>query len=380
VPATHQPLDPPDRLLCGPGPANVEPAVVAAMQRPMLGHMDPDLQDILAEVVALLEAVYRRSEGLTLPLSGTGTAGMEAGIANLTEPGDTVIVGASGYFGFCIQELARRYGANLVAVNADWGEVVANERLLEALEEHPDARLLAIVHAETSTGVAHPLRELAEAMSGSETLLMADCVTSLGAIELEPAQWGIDYCYSCTQKGLANPPGMSPISVSERALERIRRRIAPVGFYLDITLLEQYWIERPAAYHHTAPILNIYALHEGLRLMLEEGVEARWKRHAEAGAHFQRRVREGGLELLADPGHQLPQLTAIRVPEGMDEKEVQMRLLQEHDIEVGGGLGPTAPSIWRVGLMGPNATTATADRVIDAFEAVLADAGTPPSP
>ena len=290
VPTDHPTLDPPSRLLCGPGPANVEPAVVAAMQRPMLGHMDPDLQDILAEVVDLLEAVYRRADGLTLPLSATGTSGMEAGIANLVEPGDTVIVGASGYFGFRIQEMARRYGANLVRVNADWGQVVPNERLLEALEAHPETRLLAVVHAETSTGVVHPLRELAEAMRGSESLLMADCVTSLGAIELEPARWGIDYCYSCTQKGLANPPGLAPISVSERALERMRRRTAVVGFYLDIELLERYWIGRPAIYHHTAPILNIYALHEGLRLVLEEGVEARWKRHADAGAHFQRRL------------------------------------------------------------------------------------------
>ncbi len=208
---------------------------------------------------------------------------------------------------------------------------------------------------------------------------MADCVTSLGTIELEAARWGIDYCYSCTQKGLANPPGMAPISVSERALERMRRRSAAVGFYLDLALLEQYWVERPAKYHHTAPILNIYALHEGLRLMLEEGVEARWRRHAEAGAHLQRRVRDRGLELLADPDHQLPQLSAIRVPEGVDEQEVQLRLLQEHDIEVGGGLGPTAPSMWRVGLMGPNATTTTADRVMDAIEAVLDDLATPAS-
>jgi alanine-glyoxylate transaminase / serine-glyoxylate transaminase / serine-pyruvate transaminase len=366
-------LDPPTRLLCGPGPTNVEPSVVEAMRRPMLGHLDPHLHEILLDVVAMLRRVYRAPDGLVLPLHCTGMAGMEAGIANLLDPGDTAIVGRSGFFGGRIVEMAHRYGANVVEVSADWGEAVPNERLLEALDEHPDARLMAVVHAETSTGVEHPLAELAAALRDRDTLLMADCVTSLGGVELEVGAWGVDYAYSCTQKCLAAPPGMSPVAVSEAALERIRARTTPVPFSFDLLALERYWVERPATYHHTAPILHIYALHEALRLALEEGLEQRWARHAQAGAHLQRVIAERGLEPLADPAHQLAPLTAVRVPEEVDGKAVQTRLLHEHGIEVGGGLGPAAPPMWRIGLMGTNATVATADRVLEALDAALAE-------
>jgi alanine-glyoxylate transaminase/serine-glyoxylate transaminase/serine-pyruvate transaminase len=368
----HGALDPQPVLLCGPGPANVHPQVVGAMAKPMLGHLDPDFQAIVLEVVELLRTAYRRSDGLVLPMSGTGTQGIEAGIVNLVDPGEKVIVGAAGYFGFRIQEIARRRGARVIEVNDDWGAVVSPDRLLSTLAEHPDARLVAVVHAETSTGARYPLAELAAGMSGSETLLFADCVTSLGAIELEPELWGVDYCASCTQKGLAAPPGMSPVAASPRAVERIAARTTPASFNDDLLLLADYWSKRPPTYHHTAPILHIYALHEALRLALEEGWEARLARHADAGEHFQAGLRERGLETLADPAHQLPQLTAIRVPEGVDAKLVQTRLLREHRIEVGGGLGPSAPAMWRVGLMGENATRATADILLDAFDAVLA--------
>jgi alanine-glyoxylate transaminase / serine-glyoxylate transaminase / serine-pyruvate transaminase len=201
--------------------------------------------------------------------------------------------------------------------------------------------------------------------------LMADCVTSLGGVEVDAGGWGIDYAYSCTQKCLAAPPGMSPVALSEAALERIRTRRTSAPFSFDLLLLEKYWIERPTTYHHTAPVLAIYALHEALRLSLEEGLEARWARHAEAGAHLQRQVTGRGLELLADPEHQLAPLTAVRVPDGVDGQEIQGRLLREHGIEVGGGLGPAAPAMWRIGLMGRNATIETADRVLEAFDAVL---------
>jgi alanine-glyoxylate transaminase/serine-glyoxylate transaminase/serine-pyruvate transaminase len=366
-------LDPPKRLLCGPGPTNVEPSVLEAMRKPMLGHLDPHLHGILLEVVEMLRRAWRMPDGLVLPLHCTGTAGMEAGLANLLEPGETAIVARSGYFGRRIAEIARRCGAEVIAVNADWGEAVPNERILQELDRHPRARLVAVVHAETSTGVEHPLAELAAELRGRDVLLMADCVTSLGGVELDAGAWGIDYAYSCTQKCLAAPPGMSPVAVSEAALERIRTRRTPLPFSFDLLLLEKYWIERPAAYHHTAPILGIYALHEALRLLLEEGLEARWARHAEAGGHLQRELRERGLELLADPEHQLAPLTAVRVPDGIDGKEVQGRLLREHGIEVGGGLGPSAPAMWRIGLMGGNATIETADRVLAALDEVLAN-------
>ena len=364
-------LDPPERLLCGPGPTNVDPAVLDAMRRPMLGHLDPDLHEILLDVVGMLRRVWRMPDGLVLPLHCTGTAGMEAGIANLLEPGDTAVVASCGFFGRRIAEIARRHGAEVVEVDADWGEPVPNARLLDALDRHPEARLLAVVHAETSTGVEHPLAELAEAMAGCSALLMADCVTSLGGVELDTGEWRVDYAYSCTQKCLAAPPGMSPVAVSERALERIRSRRTPVPFTFDLELLERYWIERPAAYHHTAPILSIYALHQALCLALEEGIEERWQRHDRAGHHLQEGLRARDLELLADPQHQLAPLTAVRVPDGVEGKRVQTRMLREHGIEIGGGLGPAAPAMWRIGLMGRNAEPEIADRVLGALDAVL---------
>jgi alanine-glyoxylate transaminase/serine-glyoxylate transaminase/serine-pyruvate transaminase len=343
------------------------------MQQPMLGHLDPDLHEILAEVVQMLRTVYRAPQGLVLPLQATGTSGMEAGLAALLEPGDTAIVAVSGFFGSRIVEIARRHGAEVVEVRAELGEHVPNEQLLAALDEHPDARLLAVVHAETSTGVEHPLAELGAAMRGSETLLMADCVTSLAGVELDFEGWGIDYAYSCTQKCLGAPPGMSPVAVSERALERIRARRTPVPYSFDLLLLERYWVERPVVYHHTAPILHIYALHEALRQVATEGLPARWQRHAQAGRFLQDSLAERGFELLADADHQLAPLTAVRVPESVDGKRVQARMLREHGIEIGGGLGPGAPPIWRIGLMGHNARIEVAERVLYALDAVLAD-------
>jgi alanine-glyoxylate transaminase/serine-glyoxylate transaminase/serine-pyruvate transaminase len=347
------------------------------MQRPMLGHLDPDLHDLLDEVVELLRATYRASAGLVVPLQATGTSGMEAGVVNLLEPGDTAIVASAGFFGRRIAEIARRHGAEVVVVEADLGEHVPNERLLETLDRHPDARLLAVVHAETSTGVEHPLAELGAALRDHDVLLMADCVTSLGGVELDFDAWGIDYAFSCTQKCLGAPPGMSPVAVSERALERIRARQragAPCTSYsLDLLALERYWIERPVVYHHTAPILHIYALHEALRQVVTEGLAPRWQRHAQAAGFLRAELGNRGLELLADPDHQLAPLTAVRVPEGVDGKRLQGRILREHAIEIGGGLGPDAPPIWRIGLMGYNATLEAAARVLEGLDAVLAD-------
>src|SRR5262245_8358177 len=340
------------------------------MRKPMLGHLDPELHEILLEVVGMLRTVYRAQGGLVLPLQATGTSGMETGLANLVEPGEKVIVGVNGYFGGRIAEIARRCGADVIEVTADWGDHVPNARLLATLDENPDARLLAVVHGETSTGCEHPLEALGAAMRGGDTLLMADCVTTLGGAEVDFDGWGIDYAYSCTQKCLSAPPGMSPIAVSDRAMERIRARRVPVPFSLDLLLLEAYWIERPATYHHTAPILHIYALHEVLRLMLAEGLERRWARHTEAGTYLQQLACHAGFELLAEPAHQLAQLTAIRVPDGVEGKAVQRQLLAE-GIEVGGGLGSDPPPFWRVGLMGPNARTDTADRVFYALAAAV---------
>ena len=366
-------LAPPARLLCGPGPTNVEPAALAAMGKPMLGHLDPAFHAILDEVVAMLAEVYRAHDGLVLPLQSTGTSGMETGIVNLLEPGDTVVVGVSGYFGARIAEIARRHGANVVEVAEEWGRHVPNERLVDALERNPGARLVAVVHGETSTGVEHPLAELGEAVRGTGALLMADCVTTLGGVRIDFDAWGVDFAYSCTQKCLGAPPGMSPLALSPRALYRIETRTRPVPFSLDLRLLRSYFVDRPAAYHHTAPILHVYALHEVLRQTLEEGVEQRWRRHETAGRRFAARAEEAGLEVLAEAGHRLAPLTAVRVPEGIDGKDVQRRLLAERGLEVGGGLGAATPPIWRIGLMGPNANEDTADEVLAALTAVLED-------
>jgi alanine-glyoxylate transaminase/serine-glyoxylate transaminase/serine-pyruvate transaminase len=374
-PIDLKPLAPPDRLLAGPGPSNVEPRVLAAMQKPMLSHLDPDLHDILLEVVDLQRRVYKASGGLVFPHQATGSSGMECGLQNLLEPGDTAIVSVTGFFGNRIARMAERTGAKVVEVRADYGEITPNEALLDAIDANPEAKLVAVVHAETSTGVRHPVEELGRELRrrGSDTLLFVDCVTSLGAHPVEFDEWGFDFAYSCTQKALAAPPGMSPIAISDRALERVRARRTPVPFTFDLDLLRKFWVDRPVTYHHTAPILHIYALHEALRGALEEGLERRFARHADAGAYLQEEIRDRGLELLADPDHQLAQLTAVCVPDGVDGKQVQSRVLREHQVEIGGGLGPDAPPIWRLGLMGYNARREAADRVLAALDAVLAE-------
>jgi alanine-glyoxylate transaminase / serine-glyoxylate transaminase / serine-pyruvate transaminase len=376
TPSTDLPrLDPPQRLLAGPGPSNVEPAVLEAMQKPMLGHLDPDLHEILLELVDFQRRVYNAEGGLVFPHQATGSSGMECGLVNLLEPGDTAIVAVTGFFGNRIARMAERTGAKVVEVRADYGQIAPNEALLDAIDANPDARLVAVVHAETSTGVRHPVEELGRELKrrGGDTLLFVDCVTSLGAHPVEFDAWGFDYAYSCTQKALAAPPGMSPIAISDRALERVAARKTPVPFTFDLDLLRKYWIDRPITYHHTAPILHIYALHEALRGVLDEGLENRFQRHADAGGYLQEQVRSRGLELLADPDYQLAQLTAVCVPEGVDGKDVQGRVLKEHDVEIGGGLGPDAPPIWRLGLMGHNARRDAADQVLAALDAVLAD-------
>jgi len=376
TPSTDLPrLDPPQRLLAGPGPSNVEPAVLEAMQKPMLGHLDPDLHEILLELVDFQRRVYNAEGGLVFPHQATGSSGMECGLVNLLEPGDTAIVAVTGFFGNRIARMAERTGAKVVEVRADYGQIAPNEALLDAIDANPGARLVAVVHAETSTGVRHPVEELGRELKrrGSDTLLFVDCVTSLGAHPVEFDAWGFDYAYSCTQKALAAPPGMSPVAISDRALERVAARKTPVPFTFDLDLLRKYWIERPVTYHHTAPILHIYALHEALRGVLDEGLENRFQRHADAGGYLQEQVRSRGLELLADPDYQLAQLTAVCVPEGVDGKDVQARVLKDHDVEVGGGLGPDAPPIWRLGLMGHNARRDAADQVLAALDAALAD-------
>jgi alanine-glyoxylate transaminase/serine-glyoxylate transaminase/serine-pyruvate transaminase len=366
-------LDPGDRLLCGPGPSNVHPKVLEAMSRPMNGHLDPDFWDLLLVLVDGMKALWQRPDGLSLCFSASGTSGMEAGIANLTEPGEKVVVIHAGFFGARIAEMARRYQTELIELTAPLGQIVPLDEVEATLKANPDTALVAVVHAETSTGVRYPVKELGDIVRANapDAMLLVDFVTSLGGEEIASNAWGIDYGYSCSQKSLGCPAGLSPFSLSDRALESTRGRKQPVPFSFDIDLLEKYWIERPMTYHHTMPILQYYALYEGIRLALEEGLENRWARHEDAGRYFQQQMRDRGYTFLSDPDHQLWELTAVDVPEGVDGKEIQTRFLREHGIEIGGGLGPTAPPIWRVGLMGVNANRDTADRVLGAFDDVL---------
>ena len=365
-------LDPGERLLCGPGPSNVHPKVLEALQLPMNGHLDPDFWDVLADLVAGMRSLWLAGDGgLTISLSSSGNSAMEAGFMNLVNPGDKVISCHWGFFGSRLNDFAHRVGAEVTELTADFGKLVSVDQIMETLAANPDTKIVSVVHAETSTGVDFPLAELAAAMKSSDALLYADCVTSLAGQRVEAGEWGLDYAYSCSQKALGCPPGLAPVTISERAVEAMRGRKGAVPYYYDFEELSKYWIDRPITYHHTMPILQYYALYTGVRLALEEGLEARWARNADAGRYFQEQMRSRGFELLADPDHQLVELTAVKVPDGVDGKEVQTRFLREFNLEVGGGLGPKAPPIWRVGLMGVNATREIADRVLAAFDAVL---------
>jgi alanine-glyoxylate transaminase/serine-glyoxylate transaminase/serine-pyruvate transaminase len=358
-----------ERLLLGPGPSNPYPEVMEAFQRPVLGHLDPDFLLVLDEIADRLRIAFRTANALTLPMSGTGSAGMETCFVNLVEPGDTVIIGVNGVFGERMCEVARRCGAEVVRVESPWGRAVDPQRLLDAQREHPGARLLAVVHAETSTGVANDVAPLA-VLRETDTLLLVDMVTSLGGIPVEVDAWGIDAVYSGTQKCLGVPPGLSPVSFSDRAVERVRSRSnPPQSWYLDLGLIADY-VGSARRYHHTAPISMLYALHAGLGVLLDEGLEASWARHASVGAQLQTALPELGFRLFAEE-RRLPQLTSVWLPEGVDDAKVRGELLRRFDIEVGGGLGALAGKGWRIGLMGHGAREHSVAALLGALDDLL---------
>ena len=360
------------RLLLGPGPSPVAHRILEAMSRPTVGHLDPQFLALMDRVNEGLRSVFGTRNELTFPVSGTGSAGMEAALANLLEPGDTAIVGVCGVFGTRLAEMARRMGAEVVTVEADWGRIVPPEQLVDAQKAHPEARLLALVLAETSTGVWQPLREVGDHLAGTDTLFVVDAVTALGGTPVEVDAHGIDVCYAGTQKCLGVPPGLAPITFSPRAVERSRSRERVCqSWYLDVGLIAGYLGEE-RRYHHTAPINMVYALHEGLRMVEEEGLEARYRRHREMGAALQHELQDRGFSLWAQEGHRLPQLTSASLPDGVDEGPLRRALLHHHGIEVGGGLGPAAGSIWRIGLMGAGATRESVSRLLSAVDDLLA--------
>ncbi|HEY64690.1 MAG TPA: alanine--glyoxylate aminotransferase family protein [Caldilineae bacterium] len=348
---TYTDLNPSPRLLLGPGPSMVHPRVLRAMATPPVGHLDPDFLVIMNEIQELLRMVFETTNQLTIPISGTGSAGMEAALCNFIEPGDPILICVNGYFGERMVDMAGRYGAKVHRIDAEWGDVFSASQVEEALRSSK-AKIVAIVHAETSTGALQPLEEIAEVAHKHGALLLVDAVTSLGGLPVAVDRVGIDICYSGSQKCLSCPPGLAPITVSPRAEEALRARRSPVAnWYLDLTMVQKYWgAER--SYHHTAPINMNYALREALRLVAEEGLEARFERHRRNARMLWEGLEELGLTLHVPESRRLPTLTTVRVPDGVDEAAVRRRLLEEYNIEIAGGLGALKGKIWRIGLMG----------------------------
>ena len=351
----------------GPGPCNPYPEATAGLGRPLLGHLDPEFIAILDETCARLRTVWGTDNPLTLPVSGTGSAGMEAAFVNTVGPGDVVVVGVNGLFGERMCDVAGRCGAEVVRVEAPWGQPLDPAAVIGA---HPAPKVIAVVHAETSTGVRNDVAAMAAGKG--DALLLADCVTSLGGIPVAVDGWGVDVAYSGTQKCLGVPPGLSPLTVSPRALERAVAR--PSSWYLDLNLLARYVLETSGSgrvYHHTAPVAMVAALHAGLGALLEEGVTAAWGRHAACGRLLQEGLEELGLELLVKPDHRLPQLTTVRIPEGVDDAACRRELLQGYGIEIGSGAGQLAGQIWRIGCMGHTARRRNVLALLGALEEVL---------
>lgn len=362
--------NPPHRILMGPGPSDVPSRVLQAMARPTIGHLDPVFLALMDEVRDRLKSVFCTANDMTLAMSGTGSAGMETLFVNLVEPGDIVLIGVNGVFGGRMADVARRCGAQVTLVEAPWGQPIEPARVIQAIGEHAP-RLVALVHAETSTGVRQPLDGIADATHDVGGLLLVDCVTSLGGMPVAIDEWGIDAAYSGTQKCLSCPPGLSPVTLSPRAVERLDARTHPVqSWYLDISMLRSYWGQE-RSYHHTAPINMLYALHEALGIVLEEGLQVRFDRHRA----MHERLRDGlsrlGIEYVSAPGFELPMLNAVSIPDGVDDKLVRKRLLDDYGIEIGGGLGNFSGKAWRIGLMGHAATQRNVSLLLAALTDIL---------
>ena len=367
-------LNPTPRLLLGPGPSDAHPAVLRTMSTPLLGHLDPQFLEIMNQVQDMLRRVYLTTNALTLPISATGMAGMETCLVNLLEPGDKVVVCSIGFFGQRMIDVAGRTGAEVTVVERPWGEVVPLDQLRDVLKR-VRPKVLGIVHAETSTGAYQPIEGLGELCHEFDTLLVVDTVTSLGCVPVRVDDWQLDAVFSCTQKGLGCPPGLSPVTFSPRALEAMDRRKTKVqSWYLDVGNIRKY-LGAERVYHHTAPISMNYALHEGLRLALEEGLEARWARHLKNAAALKAGLDALGLQYTAAEGHRLPQIHAVRLPDGIDDVKGRKMLLELFGIEVGGGLGDLKGKAWRIGLMGYNSRPAVVLVLLAALEQVLSRMG-----
>jgi (S)-ureidoglycine-glyoxylate aminotransferase len=364
-------LTPPVRLLCGTGPTNPDPRVLRAMASPVLGQFDPAFTAIMEEVMALARQVFQTANVRTYAVSGTGRAGMEAAIASLVESGDPVLVAACGRFGDLFADLATRYGAQVSQVTAEWGQVIDPQQIHQALRRRR-AKVVAVVHGETSTGMLQPhMEEIGRICRQHDALLVVDAVVTLGGVEVDVDGWQIDVCTSGTQKCLGCPSGMAPVTYNGRAEAVLTRRRTPViSNYLDLAQLQRYWSPERLN-HHTLPTTMTYGLREALRLVVEEGLPARWARHHQAGAALKAGLEAMGLRLFGDPAHRLPMITAVYIPEGVPDEAARLRLLEEFGVEVATSFGPLRGRIWRIGTMGYNARPSTVLTVLSALEHVL---------
>ena len=368
-------FNPPQRILLGPGPSSVNPRVLQAMTLPILGHLDPQFFQVMDEVCEMLREVYRTENFMTVPLSSTGTGAMEAACANILERGDKVIICRNGFFGDRLADIAERCGAEVVILDFEWGTPVDIQALDDALAQHGPVKAVGVVHAETSTGVLTPMPEITELVHRHNALVIVDAVTSLGGHDVRMDEWGVDVCYSGTQKCLGAPPGLAPISFGPRAMEVINTRPSKVqSFYFNLKDLESYW-SQTRAYHHTTPISMTYALRESLRMMMEEGIDNRIRRHARVAAALRAGLEALGIGLMAAEGYRLNPLTTALIPEGIQDSDVRGRLLNDYNIEIGGGLGQVRGKAWRIGLMGESAKETNVFALLSALEQILPDLG-----
>jgi alanine-glyoxylate transaminase/serine-glyoxylate transaminase/serine-pyruvate transaminase len=367
-------LKPPRRYLFGPGPSMVHPRVYEALAKPIVGHLDAYFIQVMGDVQQLLKTAYGTTDGATLVISGTGSAGMEAAIANFVEPGASVAVFANGYFSDRLTEMAKRHGANVVRFEKAWGETYTDDEAKDFLAREKPA-VVAYVHAETSTGALQSGRAICAAAHNAGALVIGDCVTSLGGVPVEFDKTGIDVAYSCTQKGLSCPPGLSPMAMSQRALEYLRARTTPVrSWYLDLKLIHDYSTVSHR-YHHTAPISMFYALREALMVIAEEGIENRWERHRRCHKAFVKGIEAMGLRMHVPAEHRIATLSTVCVPAGVDEAKVRKQLLEGPGIEIAGGFGPLAGKVFRIGVMGPLATEENVQLFLKEFKKALSAAG-----
>ena len=359
------------RILMGPGPSDVHPRVLKAMSTPLVGHLDPEFVDIMNDIKKMVQTTFQTENELTFVVSAPGSAGMETCLVNLLEPGDEAVICIHGVFGTRMADIAERCGAKVIKVESPWGQHIEPAQVKEALE-NCNPKLVAIVHAETSTGVLQPLEEISKMVHDAGALMVVDAVTSYCGTDLKVDEWGIDAIYTGTQKCLSAPPGMSPVSFSQRAVAALDSRKTKVqSWFLDLSLVKNYWAGAKRAYHHTAPVSNMFALREAYRLVLEEGLENRFARHKRNHELLKAGLEAMGFEFLVKEGYRLPMLNAVKIPSGVDEAAVRKTLLNDYNIEIGAGLGAFAGKIWRIGLMGESSSPNHVNMLISALKAVM---------